>query len=71
MTSVLTRDLKDIADIEKLTELPRFVGLVSEHSAHLVNYSEFGAGIDVTHKTSRRYVALLEQVFLVVTLQPW
>lgn len=71
LTSVLTRDLKDIANIEKLTELPRFVRLVSERSAKLVNYSEFGASIGVTHKTSQRYVALLEQVFLVATLQPW
>ena len=28
LTSVLTRDLKDIADIDKFTELPRFVRLV-------------------------------------------
>jgi predicted AAA+ superfamily ATPase len=37
----------------------------------LVNYSQFGASIDVSHKTGQRYVALLEQVFLVSTLQPW
>lgn len=71
LTSVLTRDLKDIADIEKLTELPKFVRLLAEHSGRLVNYSQLGAGIDVNHKTGRRYVALLEQVFLVSTLQPW
>ena len=33
MTSVLTRDLRDIAEIEKLTELPKFVRLLAEHSA--------------------------------------
>jgi hypothetical protein len=71
LTSVLTRDLKDIADIEKLTELPKFVRLLAEHSGQLVNYSQFGAGINVSHKTGQRYVALLEQVFLVATLQPW
>lgn len=71
LTSVLTRDLRDIADIEKLTELPKFVRLVAEHSGQLVNYSQFGASIDVSHKTAQRYIALLEQVFLVATLQPW
>lgn len=71
LTSVLTRDLRDIADIEKLTELPKFVRLLAEHSGQLVNYSQFGAGINVSHKTGQRYVALLEQVFLVATLQPW
>lgn len=71
LRSVLTRDLPDIADVERLTALPRFVRLLAEPSAQLVNYSEFGSGIDVSHKTSQRYVGLLEQVFLVSTLQPW
>jgi len=71
LASVLIRDLRDIADIEKLTELPKFMRLLAEHSGQLVNYSQFGASIGVSHKTSQRYVALLEQVFLVATLQPW
>lgn len=71
LTSVLTRDLRDIAEIEKLTELPKFVRLLAEHSSQLVNYSQFGAGINVSHKTGQRYVGLLEQVFLIATLQPW
>ncbi|MEC4594902.1 MULTISPECIES: ATP-binding protein [Nitrospirillum] len=71
LTSILTRDLRDIADVEKLTELPRFVRLLAEHAGQLVNYSQFGAGINVSHKTGQRYVGLLEQVFLVATVQPW
>ena len=71
LTSVLTRDLRDIADIEKLTELPKFVRLLAEHSGQLVNYSQLGGSINVSHKTGQRYVALLEQIFLVSTLQPW
>ena len=71
LTSVLTRDLRDIAEIERLAELPKFVRLLAEYSGRLVNYSQFGSEIDVSHKTGQRYVALLEQVFLVSTLQPW
>ncbi len=71
LTSVLTRDLRDIAEIEKLTELPRFVRLLAAHSGQLVNYSQFGSSINVSHKTGQRYVGLLEQVFLIATVQPW
>lgn len=71
LTSVLSRDLREIADVEKLTELPRFVRMLAEHSSQLVNYSQFGASINVSHKTGQRYVGLLEQVFLIATLQPW
>ena len=71
LASVLSRDLREIGEIDKLTELPKFVRLLAEHSGKLVNYSQFGSSIDVSHKTGQRYVALLEQVFLVSTLQPW
>ncbi|EXL01430.1 ATP-binding protein [Aquamicrobium defluvii] len=71
LTSILTRDLRDIAEIEKLTELPKFVRLLAEHSGQLINYSQLGAGINVTYKTGQRYVGLLEQVFLIATVQPW
>src|ERR1700733_8100094 len=71
LTSILTRDLRDIAEVKKLTELPKFVRLLAEHSGQLVNYSQFGGGINVSHKTAQRYVGLLEQVFLIATVQPW
>ncbi len=71
LESVLTRDLRDIAEVERLTELPRFVRLLAEHSAQLVNFTGFGSGIGVTYKTAQRYVGLLEQIFLVSTLRPW
>ena len=71
LTSVLTRDLRDIAEIEKLTELPKFVRMLAEHSGQLVNYSQLGSSINVSYKTSQRYVALLEQVFLIAALLPW
>ena len=71
LESVLTRDLKDIAEIERLTELPKFVRITAEHSGQLVNYSRLGSGIGVSHKTGQRYVGLLEQLFLAAILQPW
>ncbi len=71
LTSVLTRDLRDIAEVDRLTELPKFVRLLAQHSGQLVNYSQFGCSINVNHKTSQRYVSLLEKIFLIATLQPW
>jgi len=45
--------------------------LLAEHSGQLVNYSQLAAGINVNHRTGQRYVGLLEQVFLIATVQPW
>ena len=71
LASLLTRDLNNIAEIEKLSEISKFTRILAEHSGKLVNYSRFGSSIGVSHKTGQRYVTLLEQLFLVATLQPW
>ncbi len=71
LKSVITRDLRDIADVEKLIETPRFLQLLAEHSGQLANYSAIGSGIGVTHKTAQRYIGLFEQLFLITTLKPW
>lgn len=71
LTTALARDLHEIADVQKLTELPNFLRLVAEHSGQLINYAKFGASINVSHITSQRYIGLLEQIFLVKRLQPW
>lgn len=71
LTSILTRDLRDFAEIGRLDALPKFVRILAEYSGQLANFSQLGAGIDVSHKTAQRYVGLLEQVFLLHTLQPW
>ena len=63
--------MRDIANVERLTELPRFVRLLAEHAGQLVNYSELGKGIGVTYKTAQRYLGLLEQIFLIGSLPPW
>lgn len=71
LDAVLNRDLRDIAHVERLTDLPAFVRLVAHHAGQLVNFSEIGRSLGISHKTSQRYVALLEQIFLVGLLQPW
>ena len=71
LATILARDLRDIADIEKLAELPKFLRLLAQHSGQIANYSRLGTEIGVSHKTGQRYVGLLEQIFLIATLQPW
>ncbi len=45
--------------------------LLAEHSGQLVNYLPLAGGINVNQRTGQRYVGLLEQVFLIATMQPW
>ena len=71
ITATLSRDLREISQIQRLAELPRFLQYVAEYSGSMVNYSEFGGSIDISYQTSKHYLHLLEQIFFIIILQPW
>ncbi len=69
--AILQRDVRDIARIDQLQSMPKLLRVLAERSGHLVNYSSFGSALGMNHVTIRRYVGILEDLFLVRTLQPW
>lgn len=69
--AILQRDVRDIARIDQLQSMPKLLRVLAEHSGQLVNYSSFGSALGMTHVTIRKYVGILEDLFLVRTLQPW
>ena len=69
--AIVQRDIRDIARIEQLGSMPRLLRVLAEHSGQLVNYSGFGAPLGMNHVTTRKYVGILENLFLVHTLPPW
>ncbi len=71
LESVLMRDLREIAVVERLAEFPRFVQLLAHHSGQLISHSSFGSEAGFSYKTSQRYLGLLETIFLVAVLPPW
>jgi uncharacterized protein len=71
VAQILDRDVRDIANIEQLDRLPRLLEVLAEHAGQLVNHSSFGAALGLSSVTAQRYVAILERLFLVRTLQPW
>lgn len=71
VTSILQRDVRDLARIEGLTELPRLLALLAARPMAQLNYADLSRGIGLPQSTLKRYFALLEAVFLVRLLPPW
>jgi predicted AAA+ superfamily ATPase len=69
--SVLQRDVRDLAQVEQLTEIPNLLRLLAVRSASLLNFAELSRSCGIAQSTLKRYFALLEMLFLVVRLQPW
>jgi hypothetical protein len=71
ITTLLQRDVRDLANIEDLTALPRLLSLLASRSATLLNYSELSRSSGLPVTTLKRYFALLEVTFLVRLLPAW
>lgn len=69
--AVLNRDVRELAQIEQLHELPHLLKLLATRSAGLLNMAELSRACGLQQSTLKRYFGLLETLFLVHRLQPW
>jgi predicted AAA+ superfamily ATPase len=71
VTTILERDVRDLAHIDALTALPRTLALMAARIAKLVNFAEMGRSLGLPQTTLKRYFALLEATFLVQLAPAW
>lgn len=71
LQTLFQRDVRDLSQIEGLTQLPRILELLSVRSAGLLNLSELSRTLGIPLNTLKRYLGLLEALFLLVTLPAW
>ena len=69
--AVVQRDIRDIAQIEKLPLMPRLLRMLAHHSGQLVNHSGIGTQLGLAHPSVQKYTGIFESLFLVCHLQPW
>jgi len=71
LTTILERDVRDLSNIEGLKSLPNLLALIASRTGGLLNMSDLARSFQLTNSTLKRYLVLLETVYLVVALQPW
>jgi uncharacterized protein len=69
--AIVQRDAPEVADVEKLDQMPRLLQVLAHHSGQLTNFTQIGGQVGLDDKTTRKYVAILEQLFLVRRVEPW
>jgi predicted AAA+ superfamily ATPase len=69
--AIVQRDVRDIAEVEKLDQLPRLLQVLAHHSGQLTNFTQIGGQLGIDDKTTRKYTGILEQLFLVSRVSPW
>ena len=69
--ALIQRDVRDVAGIDKLDQLPRFLRALAQTAGQLCNYSQLGGQLGLDGKTAARYVAAFEQMYLLQRIDVW
>ena len=71
VTTILQRDIRDLAHIEGLTQMPRLLELLAARIASLLNFADLSRTIQIPQTSLKRYISLFEATFLIHRLPPW
>jgi predicted AAA+ superfamily ATPase len=71
VTSMLERDVRDLANVAGLRDLPRLLRLAASRTMGLLNFADLSRDAAMPQTTLQRYWALFEATFLVRALPPW
>jgi len=69
--TILKRDIRDLANIEGLIELPRLLQLLASRCGMLLNFAELSRSFGMPQTTLKRYLALFETIFLLQRIPAW
>ncbi len=71
LTTILERDVRALADIERLEELPALLAAIALRSRGPLNRSGLSQDLGIPNSSIERYLVLLDRVFLVRRLAAW
>ncbi|HTD07735.1 MAG TPA: ATP-binding protein [Solirubrobacteraceae bacterium] len=71
ISTLLGRDLPDIAKVRESATVERLLRILAARSAGLLSVRSIAAELGVDHKTVASQAHILEELFLVWRLQPW
>ena len=71
ITTILQRDVRQIADIAKLGVLPNLLRILASRAGGLVNEADIARSIGQNAVTAKNYRVLLQMMFLTFDVRPW
>lgn len=63
--------MRELAQIERLHQLPHLLAVLAARQGGLLNASELAREVGIPQATLRRYLRLLQALYLVAELPPW
>jgi predicted AAA+ superfamily ATPase len=71
ITTILQRDVRALAEIEKLSALPNLLRILANRAGGLMNDADVARDAGLNPMTTRSYKTLLKMLFLTFEIAPW
>lgn len=71
LTTILQRDVRQIAELEKIVVLPNMLRILATRAGGLVNDSDISREVGLTSVTGKFYRSILKMMFLNFDVEPW
>lgn len=71
INTILQRDVRDMAHIEGLTQLPRLLSMLATRVSQLLNVADVANSLTMPQTTLKRYLTLLETTYILQTVPAW
>jgi predicted AAA+ superfamily ATPase len=71
LTTILQRDVKQLADLEKISILPNLLRVLAVRAGGLINDSDISREVGLNSVTGKFYRNILKMMFLSFDVQPW
>jgi predicted AAA+ superfamily ATPase len=71
LDAIIQRDVRDVAGIDKLDQLPRFLRALAPMAGQMCNYTQLGGQVGLDGKTASRYLGVFEQMYLLKRVDVW
>lgn len=69
--TLITRDVRLLADIERVADMGHLLQLLAAHTCQLLNLASLSRDMSLSYSTLQRYLMLLEALMVVVRIPAW
>ncbi|HSW86560.1 MAG TPA: ATP-binding protein [Rhabdochlamydiaceae bacterium] len=71
LTTILERDVQDIANISRPRDIAKLLNILAARTSNLLNLSELSRVSSIPYTTLNHYMVLLESLFLIIRQPAW
>lgn len=71
LSTILQRDVRQLAELEKITVLPTLLRILATRAGNLINDAELAREVGLNAVTGKFYRNILKMMFLTMDIAPW